>query len=237
METQNKAMSPTVLLIGSGKLAQHLNYWFHLFNYPNPLLTWDRHQDPQALRKYILQATHIWMAISDSALTPFYNQYLEGHDKTVVHFSGALHDDRMIAAHPLMSFTGQLYTDEFYKKIQFALTGTTELTTALPYFSNLFFCIKPADKPLYHALCVMAGNFPQILWKEIYRLAQDYKIPPEAFDLYVQKITQNFVELKDKALTGPLIRKDHVTLEKNEQALAGTHLQPIYQSFKKEFSI
>lgn len=226
----------TVLLIGSGKLAHHLNHWFHLYNKSNSLLTWDRHQDPHALRRNISVASHVWLAISDSALVPFYEKYLAGHETTVVHFSGALHDERLISAHPLMSFTNELYPDDFYKKIQFALTGAKDLKTALPHFENSFFSLRPSDKALYHALCVLAGNFPQMLWNEVYNYAQSLQIPAAALDIYIQKITQNFIDLKTQALTGPFIRNDQKTIEKNVEALKGTLLQNIYQSFQKEFS-
>lgn len=226
----------TILLIGSGKLSKHLNYWLHLntkssFN----LLTWDRHQDPHAIHRYAAQATHIWLAISDSAIVPFYEKYLAGHDAKVIHFSGALHDPRMIAAHPLMSFSDILYADDFYPQIYFALTGCDSLSEILPGFTNPHFSLNAETKPLYHALCVAAGNFPQMLWNEVHNLAAEKKLPTAAFDLYIDKITQNFLTLKDKSFTGPIARKDAVTIDQNILALAGTRLQSIYKSFRQEF--
>ena len=226
----------TILLIGSGKLSKHLNHWLHLnSNDSIQLLTWDRHQDPHAIHRYAAQATHIWLAISDSAIVPFYEKYLAGHDARVVHFSGALHDSRMIAAHPLMSFSDVLYTDDFYPQIYFALTGCDSLSKALPGINNPSFSVQAEIKPLYHALCVAAGNFPQILWNEVYRIAADQKLPAAAFDLYIEKITQNFLTLKDKSLTGPIARKDVSTVDQNISALAGTSLQSIYKTFRQEF--
>lgn len=230
----------TILIIGSGKLAQHLNHWFNLIELTqnqtrSKILNWDRHQDPRAIHNYVSQATHVWLAISDAAIIPFYEKYLAGHDVIPVHFSGALHDERLISTHPLMSFSHELYPNETYQRIQFALTGAADLQTALPGFKNSFFTVAPGDKPLYHALCVMAGNFPQMLWNEIYQLAEKHNIPAEAFNLYLQQITKNFIQSQAKALTGPFARKDISTIEKNIQALQGTSLQPIYQSFQKEF--
>lgn len=226
----------TILLIGSGKLAKHLSHWFNLnSNHSAKFLNWDRHQDPHAIHRYAAEATHVWLAISDSAIVPFFEKYLAGHDARVIHFSGALHDPRLVSAHPLMSFTDDLYADDFYPHIQFALTGCDSLAEALPGFSNPWFPLKAEIKPLYHALCVTAGNFPQILWNEVYKIASAQNLPAEAFDLYIQQITQNFLNLKEAALTGPLVRKDVSTTEKNMTALAGTPLQSIYQSFTKEF--
>lgn len=230
----------TVLLIGSGKLARHLNHWFSLNNSRhNKLLTWDRHQDPHLIHSYLNSslspATHVWLAISDSALIPFYEKYIQGHDVVSVHFSGALHDDRLIAAHPLMSFGPELYSDDVYQKIQFGLTGINTLDQALPGFTNKFFHVAAADKPLYHALSVMAGNFPQILWSELYQLAEKHQIPQAALDVYIHQITENFIRFKSSALTGPFVRKDLITIEKNLNALEKTKLKSIYSSFQKEF--
>jgi predicted short-subunit dehydrogenase-like oxidoreductase (DUF2520 family) len=236
IEAKNTVAQATVLIIGSGKLSKHLTHWFNLHkNHPHKLLTWDRHQDPLTIHKYVLQATHIWLAISDSAIIPVYEKYILGHDATVVHFSGALHDDRLISAHPLMSFTDALYDDDFYSKIHFALTGSPNLSEALPGFNNSYFELEASAKPFYHALCVVAGNFPQMLWSEVLKQAESKKIPMKAFDIYIAQIAKNFVTLHDQAVTGPFVRKDLTTIDKNIQALAGTALQPVYQTFQKEF--
>ncbi len=226
----------TVLIIGSGKLAKHLAHWFNLNqNHSTQLLTWDRHQDPHAIHKYVLQATHIWLAISDSAIVPFYEKFIAGHDARAVHFSGTLYDERLISAHPLMSFTDSLYEDHFYSKIYFGLTGCKTLNEALPGFTNPYFELDASIKPLYHALCVVAGNFPQMLWSQISSLADSKKMPSQAFDIYIEQIARNFTSLHEKALTGPFVRKDLVTIDKNIQALQNTPLENIYKSFQKEF--
>ena len=168
IEVPVRIPSATILLIGSGQLSKHLIHWFNLNkNHSTVLLTWDRHQDPHALHRYAAQSTHVWLAISDGAIVSFYEKFLAGHDVRVVHFNGALHDPRLIAAHPLMSFPAELYPDDFYSQIQFALTGCNSLNEALPGFKNSYFPLAAENKPLYHALCVMAGNFPQILWNEV----------------------------------------------------------------------
>lgn len=227
----------TLLLIGSGRLARHLQHWVTLL--PNSsnlkLLTWDRHQDPHLLKSHLRESSVVWLAISDQALQSFYEQRLQGFDVKVVHFSGAFHHPEMIAAHPLMTFADDLYSDTVYTQIQFALTGAENLQEALPGFSNSFFLLKPELKPLYHALCVVAGNFPQMLWSEVQKNCAEKNIPFEAFDVYIRQVTENFLSLKQKALTGPFVRKDLATVEKNIQALQGSPLQNIYTTFQKEF--
>lgn len=225
----------TILLIGSGRLARHLKHWSEL-NQLTHILSWDRHQDPHLLIRQLLEATHVWLAISDDAIVPFYEQNLHGFDFKVVHFSGSLHDKRMISAHPMMSFPKQILPDKIYSQVYFGLTGAKTLSDALPNFKNQFFIISPEQKPLYHALCVTSGNFPQLLWSESQKLFRTLNVPEMAQHTYLNQITQNFLDLGADAVTGPLVRNDQKTIDANLNALADTKLEPIYKIFKKEFS-
>ncbi|MFZ3231236.1 MAG: DUF2520 domain-containing protein [Pseudobdellovibrio sp.] len=235
MTTQNEH-SITILLIGSGRLAKHLLYWNSLLNNPNQILIWDRSQAPELLIQHLNQSKLVWLAISDSAIIPFFEKNLTACNQQVIHFSGVLHDSRMISAHPLMSFPTELLAAPIYNEIYFALTGTATLNLALPGFLNSFFTLSAEEKPLYHALCVVAGNFPQLLWLEVEKKFTDLQVPKKAFHIYLHQILNNYLLLKEKSLSGPIIRKDFLTLEKNQLALAGSKLKSIYQSFVREFT-
>lgn len=237
MNDINKGAPVSILLVGSGKLSRHLTHWFNLNNrFPITFLAWNRHQSQHLLYQHLLTATHIWLAISDSSIVSFYEKYLINYLGTVVHFSGALQDDRIICAHPLMSFPEKVYDENLYSSIYFALTGCEKLSFALPGFNNPFFLLPAELKSLYHALCVVAGNFPQMLWNEVYRLSTLHNIPSAVFDLYIKTIAENFLSMKEKSITGPISRKDNLTINKNIKALSETSLQPIYQLFAQEFS-
>ena len=225
----------SILLIGSGRLAKHLFHWNSRLEKPNAILTWDRSQDPHLLNQFLNKTNIVWLAISDSALVSFYEKNLAALDHTVVHFSGALHDSRMISAHPMMTFPDALLEDNTYNEIFFGLTGATDLKTALPNFKNSFFEISEQHKALYHALCVTSGNFPQMLWLESEKQFSKLNVPTEAFHTYIKQVLTNYINLKEKSLTGPLIRKDLQTIEKNETSLIGSKLKSIYHSFVKEF--
>lgn len=227
--------SNTILLIGSGRLAKHLFYWNSLLKKPNSILTWDRSQDPHLINQFLNKTHLVWLAISDSAIVPFYEKYLAGEEHQVVHFSGALNDSRMISAHPMMSFPEALLSEPNYADIQFGLTGADNISQILPNFENKFFPVTVENKSMYHALCVVAGNFPQLLWIESQKKFSQLEVPTAAFDTYITQILNNYLALKDKSITGPLIRQDHQTVEKNMNALVGTKLHSIYQSFAKEF--
>jgi len=231
-----------VLLVGSGKLATHLKFWISLtpqcqFQETLRLMTWDRQHSFADLSTIAQKADRIWLAISDAQIVPFYEKNLAGKlnpNCKVVHFSGALNDPRLVAAHPLMTFGPGLYDKPTYEKIQFGLTGCENLQQALPGFKNSFFPVPTDIKPLYHALCVVAGNFPQMLWKEVRQQCEQKAIPFSAFEVFLETSLRNFLKDPEHALTGPFARKDFSTIEKNMQAL-DSPLKQIYQTFNKEF--
>lgn len=226
----------TVLLIGAGRLAKHLKYWNSTLQKPHSLLQWDRSQSLDLLQKYISESGAVWLAISDSALVPFYEANLAGRSIKIVHFSGALSDSRLIGAHPLMSFSNELFPTDIYPKIHFVINNTSDLQEALPGFTNSFSKLEAHDKAVYHALCVLAGNFPQLLWNETLKEMKALNIPTAALDLYIKQISQNFIDQKEKSFTGPLVRNDLTTIDKNISALSRNEkLQNIYKIFFKEF--
>jgi hypothetical protein len=241
------------LIIGAGKLAQHLQYYLSALGHA-PLL-WDRAQDPHLLNTQIEKSTHILLAISDNALESFYRSRLAGFEKTVVHFSGAVYFDGAVAAHPLMTFGPDLYTLDTYRKIHFVLSVgepsgqsasepssqsasepssqsvSDKFACVLPGFPNTYSILPPESKPLYHAMCVMGGNFTTILWQKMLSEFATLGIPDRAAHLYLQTVLQNTLQNPLTALTGPLARKDVGTIAKNLNALAEDPFQFVYKAF------
>jgi predicted short-subunit dehydrogenase-like oxidoreductase (DUF2520 family) len=230
-------MTASILLIGSGRLAKHLAHWHQLHhNNTITLNHWDRNLPNSELHKCLELKPIVWLAISDAAISGFYDTYLKDLGLKTVHFSGALHHPEILSAHPLMTFTEKLFEPEFYKNIHFVISGFENLQDALPGFHNPFSVISKKDKAFYHSLCVIAGNFPQMLWAEVFREAGDLKIPASAFETYIRTVTENFIEQKSAALTGPLIRKDHQTVQSNLSSLEKNRLlQDVYSAFAKEY--
>lgn len=229
-------MNSPVLLIGRGRLAKHLQHWHRLLELPYSVTNWSRNESLATLKTHLQTHRLVWLAVSDSSLAGFYNEHLSGSGARVVHFSGAFHDDRMVSAHPLMSFAHDLYELQDYQKIYFSLTGANSLSEILPGFQNTSGILTSEQKPLYHALCVLTGNMPQMLWSKTLENFRQLNIPDSAVDTYIQRTTANFVELKEKALTGPIARGDTGTIEKNIQALAPFNfLKKLYIQFAEEF--
>lgn len=135
-----------------------------------------------------------------------------------------------------MSFPKELLPEESYQKISFGLTGCHTLEKVLPHFKNKFFVLVASTKPLYHALCVVTGNFPQMLWKTTLEKFKSIQVPSAAVDTYINQVSENFIHLKNDSLTGPFVRKDEKTIENNINALSSDErLQNIYKVFFKEF--
>jgi predicted short-subunit dehydrogenase-like oxidoreductase (DUF2520 family) len=237
MQTTNVTQSISYLLIGSGRVAAHISYYFQLLNISRnfKFQSWDRAQDPHALARKVSGATHVLLAIKDDAILPFYRQHLAGHDVTVVHFSGAHHYEGLIAAHPLMTFSSELYTQELYGKIHFAVTGANSLAEALPGLPNSFTLLSAEQKPMYHALCVMGGNFVNLLTQKMLSGFAEMNIPAEAARPYIDKTIENVFANGSKALSGPLVRKDVATIGANLRALQGDDFKPIYEAFLKTY--
>ena len=218
------------LMIGGGKLATHLEHYFkHL---KLDFIQVDPRAYDQA-EKLALQSKTVLLAISDCAIEAYYNQHLKKYELDVVHFSGALSIKGMQSCHPLMCFTEDLYTLEKYLQIPFICEkGKKSFSEIFPKLSNPHFEIDPEKKALYHALCVMGGNFTTLLWQEVIEnVEKKLGLAKEILFPYLEQTIINLKKDHKKALTGPLAREDQKTISKNIDSLEQNHLQQTYQNF------
>jgi predicted short-subunit dehydrogenase-like oxidoreductase (DUF2520 family) len=227
-------------ILGGGRLARHMRHYFSLLNLTVSCWTRDSNADFNShsissraarLRATIHPASHVLLLVSDSAITDLLRRYPFLHEKTLLHCSGALSIPGVAGAHPLMTFSHELYTLEEYRRIPFMVDKGHEFDELLPGLSNPHFAISLEDKPRYHALCVMAGNFSQILWQAAAERFSAMGLPSSTLEPYLRQVVQNFVRDPDKALTGPLSRGDRQTIDRNLAALAGDPLEPVYRAF------
>jgi predicted short-subunit dehydrogenase-like oxidoreductase (DUF2520 family) len=232
--TQIRASNKTYLLIGRGRLAQHLTHWFQAnsafkteqqSSQSASLYHWDRSQSLSHLQMILEEGgVHltVLLAISDDAIVNFYQNHLLQFKGHVVHFSGVLDQAPLLCAHPLMSFPSELYEKDFYSTIPFAITGFKNLQEVFPFLVNESVSIPPEQKPLYHAMAVMSGNFMTLLLQKIFKLSlHELKISPEFFAPFLKKTLENTLQKPEGALTGPLVRGDFKTIEKHLKALDG----------------
>src|SRR5690606_28458886 len=114
-------------------------------------------------------------------------------EKTLVHCSGALGIPGIAGAHPLMTFGPELYSLDSYRRIPFMIDQGFSLEQLLPGLPNPHNHISVEHKAQYHALCVMAGNFPQILWRAVSQRFAALGVGDDALGPYLQQSLQNFL--------------------------------------------
>lgn len=218
------------LIIGRGRLARHLQHYFQLLGLHHT--TWHRERTKESLIIQANAATRILLCVSDQAIAQFANDSQLPTQK-LVHFSGAQFVQKITGVHPLMSFGPTLYDLETYKKIPFITErGGALFTELFPDLPNPHFPLAPQDKALYHALCVMAGNFTTLLWQNIFDLFEkELHVPHEALGGYLKQTLANTLNDRSQALTGPLSRGDTKTLVQNLDALRDRPEQKLYYAF------
>ena len=218
-------------LVGSGRLAKHLVYYLDLLKLP--YVIWSRSSKTD-IYKIFKHCSHILLPITDCEIEPFIKTHQKLlSDKVCIHFSGALFTRLAIGAHPLMTFTQKLYSEEVYKQIHFVIDSKHPFEEILSGFPNSHSTILPSQKPKYHALCVMAGNFSTLLWQAFFKEIKNIGISKSHTLPYLHQTFMNITHLED-SLTGPLKRKDKQTIHANLEALKESpSLYDIYQSFMK----
>jgi predicted short-subunit dehydrogenase-like oxidoreductase (DUF2520 family) len=226
---------PSHLFVGSGRLAKHLHHYFTLKQVP--VLQWSRRQDTdREFRELANQAQWVWLLISDSEISPFIEAHPEIERHRWVHCSGCLVLPEITSLHPLMSFANELYPLDIYSRMLFVgEPGHPPLATVCPELDNPFRRLAPEDKARYHALCVAANNFSVLLWQTAAREFLKWGISWQELLPYLEVTMNNLATHPTTALTGPLSRGDWPTIERNQAALAGTPLAPVYDSFVKLF--
>ena len=95
------------------------------------------------------------------------------------------------------------------------------------------FRLRDADRPLYHAAAVFASNYLIVASAMAEERFRDAGVPdPAAAMLPLQRATLDNVERlgPDHALTGPAVRGDATTIERNLAALrrVAPHTVPAY---------
>ncbi len=228
-------------IVGGGRLARHFSQYFHLLKIPHTCWTRDRWSSfntfeisdaGQRLRDTIGNAERVLLLVSDNAITALLKQYPFLYEKRLIHCSGALSFPGVAGAHPLMTFADDLYDLETYRSVPFMLEAGLCFEDLLPGLANPHFVIKVENKAGYHAMCVLAGNFAQVLWQGISdRFEEQLALPGKTLHPYLRQVARNFILAPGAALTGPLTRNDQHTIKRNLRALEDDPLQDLYQAF------
>lgn len=212
------------LIIGGGKLAKHLANYFQLLGIP--FNQWTR-TDKSKLEDLSNHSEKILLAISDESIIKVAKKF---PDNLVIHFSGALSTKFAESAHPLFTFSNNLYQLNEYKDIPFITErNRMKFNDLFPELLNLSFEIGQTEKANYHAWASMVGNFSSFLISEYKKVFTNLKLPQEILGPYLFRIVKNSIEENDP-LTGPIVRGDQKTIEKHLQSIEMDFV-PIYNSF------
>jgi predicted short-subunit dehydrogenase-like oxidoreductase (DUF2520 family) len=219
-------------IVGDGKVARHMMCYFNFvgieFN------QWQRQQSLKQLQQAVAQSDVVLLLISDDAIEAFIQQYSFLQDKTLVHFSGVLTLENAFGCHPLMTFSQELYDLKTYQSMPFVCDKSVDFESLFPQLNNKSFSLEAEQKVYYHAMCVMAGNFSQILMRETSKqLNNQFELPLDLMFPYLLQNTKTFITNPENSATGPLERGDFATINKHLKALKGDKLERIYSSFVK----
>lgn len=217
------------LLVGDGRLSRHLRHYFDLEGIRWRL--WARALGTP-LEGALDGVRAVLVLISDDAIEGFLAHHLVPDGPPWVHCSGSLVTPLATGVHPLMSFGDGLYEHDLYRRIPFVSDrGATPFAELFPRLENPHFEIDPAQRPLYHALCAMAGNFTTLLWQRAFAAFEGrLGLPRTALHPYLEQLASNLVR-SESPLTGPLARGDRRTVELHLAALAGDPFHAVYSSF------
>ena len=221
---------PTYGLIGRGRVATHMARYLKLE--AQPFLSWHRGEGV-APEEALAIADIMLLAISDDALASFLADHPELRNRPTVHFSGSLTLKGAHGLHPLMTFGPEPYSLETYRTAPFVVEkGGLGFHEVFPSLRNPSWSIDPELKPLYHALCVLAGNFTTMLWAKAF---DDFEhrlgLPPEVLKPYLERTRLNIAVSGRDALTGSLARGDRRTVERDLRALEGDSYHEVYRAF------
>jgi predicted short-subunit dehydrogenase-like oxidoreductase (DUF2520 family) len=222
-------------IVGDGRVASHVLYYLHLLD--APVRAWSRRTAVTSPVETLASCETVLLLVRDGAIEPFVREWPALGDKRLVHLSGSVVTSFAQAAHPLMTFGRDPYDLDTYRRIPFILDErATSFQELLPSLPNPWFTIPASERPYYHALCVMAGNFSTLLWLKLFEALQGrYGIPASAAHLYLEQMATNLRVNPDAALTGPLPRGDMKTVGANLKALEGDPFSAVYAAFVRAF--
>jgi len=217
-------------IVGDGKVSRHIQCYLDLSQIS--YVTWSRKRDVVAATEKLQNCQVIMVLISDDSIESFLNENNFSYARAIVHFSGSLVLNKAIGMHPLMTFTDTLYDLDCYRQIPFVCEqGAFLFSDIFPMLSNPSYVLPKEKRALYHALCVLSGNFTTILWNKVLRDFEEcLGLPESVLYPYLKRTMENLLSGRDEILTGPLERHDMLTITKNIEALKKDPFVDVYKS-------
>lgn len=226
-----------VLIFGTGRVGASIApYASHLGNEVSTVSHAMAATDPSAVRALIKASNIVAAAIPDDRLRAWWDEWRTDIGKRpAIHFSGAVTIEGVRSYHPLYSFPAHPLDPAIVGKIAIAREeGAPPFASAFPGAPNPEFVVTAGDRPYYHALAVLSGNFAAHLWNEAARgFAGRFGLPPEAIlSSYLSGVVDRFRENPLDSMTGPVARRDTGTVAANLEALEDEpRLKALYEAF------
>lgn len=202
-----------------------------------PYSLWLRSEGAFTLGGKTQKAKRVLLLVPDKMISPFVEDHAPFlRNKTLIHFSATHRDPRILGFHPLGTFNRE--QEISFEQVYFHGVHPESLfREALPFLKNHYTQMTEQQMQSYHALCVVGANFSAILWNAFFKEMKNLGVSDAAMKTYFRMFAENVARNPSSAITGPLVRNDQATIEKNLSALENKkELQAIYKAFVQIFS-
>jgi predicted short-subunit dehydrogenase-like oxidoreductase (DUF2520 family) len=223
-----------IALLGLGRLGRSLLPL--LREAGHEVLTW-RRGEPVPL------APVAWIVVPDQAIASVAALVPPG--AIVLHASGLLGIDVLRphrpagSLHPVQTFPGPEIATPSLLCVPAAVAGDAEAVATASDIARSLGMVPvavPGDRRLYHAACVLAGNFPAVLMVEASRLLEQAGVSPQQARRMLLPLAMtavnNAADAGADALTGPHIRADEAAILAHRRALLekAPQIVPLYDT-------
>jgi len=177
----------------------------------------------------------VLLCVPDAAIPEVARSVPEG--PWIAHVSGATTlaaldpHTRRFSVHPLQTLSKERGPDQLDGSWAAITSETEEAAEQATWLAETLglrpFPLADADRPLYHAAAVIAGNYLVTLYRTAAQLFDQVGAPPEALVPLMERTIQNgFV------LTGPIARGDWGTVEAHLRTLEerAPEVAPLYRA-------
>ena len=226
-----------LLIFGTGRVGKSIaRYASHLGIETSAATHAMADTDRALVADMIRKADIVAAAIPDDSLSAWRDKFAaEIGRRPAFHFSGALTIPGLRGYHPLYSFPVRPLAPEIMAGIAIAREeGAPPFAEVLPGAGNPEIVVRAEDRAYYHALAVLSGNFAAHIWNEAARgFAARFGVSPETIlSSYLAGVVDRFRENPLDSMTGPVARRDALSVAANRAALAGEpRLKALYEAF------
>ena len=180
----------------------------------------------------------IFITVTDTAIPQIWNEirHMDLTDKIICHCSGSVsseifegaNPETVCSVHPMMAFNSRHTSIEAVSKAFFTIEGgktaVDKVSEILSICNNEFKVITSENKAKYHAAACFASNFVVSVCYEAVKLLTECGFnKDEALKALTPLMRCNMENIIDvgceRAITGPAIRGDMVTLDRHMKVL------------------